>query len=341
MSMKRLNLILAGLLSLTACASKNDAQISASPVISETPSTETTGNYQFGSATKTTIEATDVTDGKGSATFDTSSVALVLDAEGKIVYVDFDTAENTVLGDSEGKLVGNETTTKRKLADDYGMHKVSSIGADWYQQVDALENALIGKTIEEVVALKIDEAGKAVDADLLSGCTIAIAGYVDLLKQASENMMVIEPIADVGFGLSTSFKLTDVSDKEGSAQENTTVAAYGLDADGKIVFTYFDTAQNSAQFNSEGHWTLPEKTTTKRELGNEYGMLKASSIGKEWFEQLDAFQAYCVGKTLDEVIGMELADGLSTDVDLLAGCTVKLTPFISGLEVAKLYQKAL
>ena len=34
--MKRLNLILAGLLSLTACASKNDAQISASPVISET-----------------------------------------------------------------------------------------------------------------------------------------------------------------------------------------------------------------------------------------------------------------------------------------------------------------
>lgn len=121
----------------------------------------------------------------------------------------------------------------------------------------------------------------------------------------------------------------------------TGATVFGLDADGKFVFKYFDTAQNSAQLNSEGHWTLPEKTTTKRELGNEYGMLKASSIGKEWFEQLDAFQAYCVGKTLDEVIGMELADGLSTDVDLLAGCTVRLTPFISGLEVAKLYQKAL
>jgi hypothetical protein len=36
-------------------------------------------------------------------------------------------------------------------------------------------------------------------------------------------------------------------------------------------------------------------------LGDGYGMRSASKIGKEWNEQANAFAAYVIGKTVDEV----------------------------------------
>ena len=62
---------------------------------------------------------------------------------------------------------------------------------------------------------------------------------------------------------------------------------------------------------------------TKNELGDEYGMKKASSIQKEWNEQAAAFAQYCLGKTADEITGIAAGeDGKPADADLAAGCTM-------------------
>ena len=56
-------------------------------------------------------------------------------------------------------------------------------------------------------------------------------------------------------------------------------------------------------------------------------MKKASSIGKEWFEQAAAYAAYAVGKTADEVNGTAVTEGAPSDADLAASVTVHITDF--------------
>ena len=53
-------------------------------------------------------------------------------------------------------------------------------------------------------------------------------------------------------------------------------------------------------------------------------MASASPIGKEWFEQVDAYELWCVGKTVDEVKAVVGEDGAPTDETLLTGCTIKV-----------------
>ena len=52
-------------------------------------------------------------------------------------------------------------------------------------------------------------------------------------------------------------------------------------------------------FDAEGKIVETKSFMTKRELGYEYGMLQASAIEKEWFEQASAFEAFVRGKSLD------------------------------------------
>lgn len=67
---------------------------------------------------------------------------------------------------------------------------------------------------------------------------------------------------------------------------------------------------------------------SKNELGDAYGMKSASSIGKEWNEQADAFSKYVVGKTSEEVSGIAVdADGHATDADVTASVTVGIAEF--------------
>ena len=130
-------------------------------------------------------------------------------------------------------------------------------------------------------------------------------------------------------------------DKNGSATAKTDIAFYGVDTNNTIVFTYFDVAENKAEVDSEGNWVAPANTTTKRSLGNDYYMVKASSIGKEWFEQVDAFQQSTVGKTVEDVLSMELDNGKAVDTDVLSSCTIGLIEFLNSLTSASQYIKAI
>lgn len=70
----------------------------------------------------------------------------------------------------------------------------------------------------------------------------------------------------------------------------------------KIVGYQIDTRQGARPLNEETSlysWRWNEKT--KRELGFDYNMKNASDIGKEWFEQAEAIEAFWLENGLDAV----------------------------------------
>ena len=133
------------------------------------------------------------------------------------------------------------------------------------------------------------------------------------------------------------------ADKAGSVTINTTMCALELDDAGKITAVSFDIAQNKVGFDATGELTgeLTGEHPTKKELGDGYGMKAASGIGKEWFEQAEALEDWCVGKTVEEVVTMptyDKGDGHHTqvpdDVDLKTGCTIDVGSFLDALQKA-------
>lgn len=133
------------------------------------------------------------------------------------------------------------------------------------------------------------------------------------------------------------------ADKAGSVTINTTMCALELDDAGKITAVSFDIAQNKVGFDATGALTggLTGEHPTKKELGDGYGMKAASGIGKEWFEQAEALEDWCVGKTVEEVVTMptyDKGDGRHTqvpdDVDLKTGCTIDMGSFLNALQKA-------
>jgi hypothetical protein len=71
---------------------------------------------------------------------------------------------------------------------------------------------------------------------------------------------------------------------------------------------------------------------SKRELGANYGMVAYGNAAKEWFEQADAFNALCVGKTVAEIVALCGADNYGTDEVKTAGCTILVDGFTKAAD---------
>jgi hypothetical protein len=70
----------------------------------------------------------------------------------------------------------------------------------------------------------------------------------------------------------------------------------------KIVGYQIDTRQGRRVQNTETQlYSFSWNALTKRELGNDYNMKNASAIGKEWFEQAEAIEAFWLANGLDAV----------------------------------------
>lgn len=71
---------------------------------------------------------------------------------------------------------------------------------------------------------------------------------------------------------------------------------------------------------------------SKKELKEEYGMKKASAIGKEWYEQAAALEQFIVENGVDAVTVGE--DQKATNEDLLAGCTMAVKDYVDAVKAA-------
>ena len=266
--------------------------------------------------------------------FDTTFASVVL--EGNVIkYVYFDVAQDKVTFDSAGHVTSDNATSmsKKDLGDNYGMKDKSPIKKEWFEQVEALEKWAVGKTVEEVLNMpttqKDEKHTVPADKDLMTGCTISVTGFQQALEKAVKNAVEVKDVASVGSAI-----LTDVSGKDataensGEAKASSTYGVVALDKDGKVVFTQTDVAQNAVKFTTAGALDGEAMAVpTKAEKKDEYSMKKASSIGKEWFEQNQAFDEWTVGKTSNEISGMKVTTNeagktVTADKDLMTGCTM-------------------
>jgi len=126
----------------------------------------------------------------------------------------------------------------------------------------------------------------------------------------------------LGMGVSVSTK----SSKAGNAQVDATVAAVVLDAEGKIVAADLDVAQNKLAIADGVVDGATFDARTKKEKKEDYGMKGVSPIGKEWYEQAEAFCQFVIGKTGAEVAALETKEenghNVAVDETLYAGCTM-------------------
>ncbi|MEG0358751.1 MAG: hypothetical protein RR598_05775 [Anaerorhabdus sp.] len=350
--MKKLIALLIAAMALAGCSSA-PATPSATPAASETPAA--TGALKVGIGSVTTLSVADATaDAEGKAQFNTTYATVVLEGD-VIKYVSIDTAQNTGKFSTAGAVTAPEditkTPTKKEKGADYGMLSASEIGKEWFEQIAAFEEYAVGKTVAELAAMPTLDKGDGNHTavpdveELKTSVTMTVGDYIKAVEVAAANAQEVEGVAQVGTGSFTSLSTADATaDKDGQFQANTSFAVVALDADGKIVFTNIDTAQNTVKFSTAGAVTAPEditKTPTKKEKGADYGMLSASEIGKEWFEQIAAFEAYTVGKTVAEVIEMptfDKGDGNHTAVpeveELKSSVTMTVGDYLKALSIA-------
>ena len=329
---------------LTACG-----QSAKGPETSQ-PTTETTETAATAAKTGLAVitslgKSTPAGEKDGLAQTDSTIVAVLVGQDGKILDCKIDAAQTKINFSAEGKLVtdlASAIKSKQELGAEYGMAKASGIGKEWNEQADAFAAYVIGKTIDEVKGIAVNEEGYPTGDDLTSSVTVNIGGFMAGVEKAVLNAQDMGANSTDALGLAVSTEISDSKDataeKEGLAQAYSTYAVITKDASGKITGSYVDMTQSKVNFDTKGAITsdLTAATQTKQELGDAYGMKKASSIGKEWFEQSNAFSEYVKGKTIEEVRGIAIDEtGLAADADLVSSVTLKVAPFIEIVEKAE------
>ncbi|PKM73080.1 MAG: hypothetical protein CVU91_05800 [Firmicutes bacterium HGW-Firmicutes-16] len=281
---------------------------------------------------------------EGLAEADSTVVAVLVSEDGKILACNIDSVQSKIIFTADGKLKTDKASTfktKQELGEEYGMKKASGIGKEWNEQADAFAKYVVGKSADEVKGIAVDEEGYPTESDLTSSVTIHITDFISAVEKAitSAKNLGAENTDKLGLGITTEMsKSKDATAEEaGLAQAYSFYSVVTTGADEKITSCYVDSSISNVDFDSKGAITTDLKTApkTKQELGEEYGMKKASKIGKEWYEQADAFAAYVIGKTADEVKGIAVSgEGYATDADLISSVTVHVGPLITVVEKA-------
>ena len=283
-------------------------------------------------------------DGNGLAQANIDIYAVTINSEGVIVDCKIDAIQAKTEFDASGALVtevGADNPSKMELGDDYAMRAASGIGAEWDEQVIALQNYCIGKTPAEIQGIALDDSGKATDADLIAGITMPLGDFIAGVVAACNNARVNGAKEGDTLYLHSDSYLSDSSaaasaDADGLAQNDTTAGAYTIAADGTITDIDLDCVQTKINFNASGELTTEEGTTwtTKTDLDDGYNMRPASPIGAEWDEQTAYFEEYCIGKTVAQVAGISIDAETNhpTEADLITGCTMNVNSFIAVLE---------
>lgn len=287
--------------------------------------------------------------------FNTTAVAVLLDAEGKIVKIDLDTAQIKPSWTEDGKKVDVEDfRTKYDKGTDYNMaafgkkHDGSDGKAlEWNVQADKFMELAVGKTLDEVKAY-MGEDKYAIGDLAAAGCTINIAEFVGALEKAVANAVdsaaTAENTLKIALVTSASYSNKDAdAENDGLNQVDTTIVAAVTDAEGKVVIAKTDCTQGKITFNAKGEATYDATVAVKSKLeqGDEYNMAKYGqkhdgSEGQplEWYAQAGEFDKALVGKTAADFAALAGADGYATGDIATAGCTMAIGDMIKAAEAA-------
>lgn len=286
----------------------------------------------------------------GAAQADVIAAAVGFDKDGKVVALTIDNGQTKVDFNADGTLksdVAAAYQTKQEKKEAYGMIKASKIGLEWYQQIEALSAWMQGKTVEEIKAMKTkagaDAAHPAVPAetDLATSVSITVQDYIAVVEEAWKNAVEVKDGADkvgLGFNISIAKSAAKTADKAAKAQIDNTISVVALKGD-KVAASVLDIVQAIVEYNVDGtlKTDVTQEVASKVDLGDAYGMKKASKIGKEWFEQAKALTNWTVGKTAAEIQGIpsEEKDGKKIVTgDLATSVSVGVADYLASFDEA-------
>ena len=275
---------------------------------------------------------------------------VVLDDAGKIVACRIDVAQNKYKIEDE-EVVFTRLETKREVKEGYAMKDASPIGKEWYEQAEAFESWVLGRTGDEVAELlkkdNLVQSGThwvTTDEVLKAGCTIDVQDFRDAVVKACKDTkgMSFETnkAFTLGLGINSANDGSSCEDEENYTVKLNVEFAGTVVIDGKVAATVNDAYQphvivvdgevekaTVGTFDKDG--VEDKGFMTKRELGETYGMKVAAvdknndGVSLEWDLQSAAYSNYVVGKTAAELAGFFTADeGL-----LEADCTI----YIGGI----------
>lgn len=300
------------------------------------PATPAPVVYNIGTASVTSIGRRDITaEAPGRIRVDVTTATVVLDQDGKFVTVILDTAQNEGTFGADGVVIASEAQpTKRERGAEYNMVANSPIGKEWYQQVEAFEAWLVGKTLADMQAIPLEEGRVKPGEDLRSSISIRMGSFFEAIEKAVAAAVEVTGVATVGAESVSSIRPRNATaELPGRIQVNTIFSAVARDADGKVLHVFIDHAQNEGTFGVDGVILATDPVGTKGERGAEVGMAANSPIGKEWFEQIDALEAWMIGKTIDEVKALPLEeDRIKPGEDLRASVSVRMGSYLATFD---------
>lgn len=299
------------LMLLTGCGNKDKE-----PVTSNDSSTKAHRKLGVGAVSTVTMHSADITRVKVTV------AAVVLDTAGRITDCTADELDYVVaLKDGVPQPVA-DLTTKGERGDRYqptteDVGENGDTATPWHEQVEEFCEFIEGKTPTEVSALAATD-GKS---EQIEGCDLILTDFILAVRRAGDAAVV----ADVRSGDELQLALTatrSASSNEERAQYDVEMAAVTLDSGDRITGCITDALEAKLTVTDGAFTTVSGEIRSKREMGNGYGMKKASGIQREWYEQANAFGTYAHGKTAAQLAGLQLADNGKTDA--VAGCTIDL-----------------
>lgn len=280
-------------------------------------------------------------DTNGSATNDTTVVAVLVDAKGKIVKCDIDSISAGFAFTSKGKYVkAEEFKSKYELGKDYNMVKYGGAKKEWFEQVDAFETLVAGKTLDEVKAL-VAKDGKGNDDVVNAGCTIIISDFVTALEKAvltaKESAAADKDNLKVGILATQSGNKNATEEAKGINQIDITFSAVASNQ-GKVTAILTDALSTAINFDTKGvvSDTTKIQVTTKLEIGDQYNMaeygkdLNGDGVVKEWYAQAADFNSLVIGKDADGIAALALDTGYGVSEVQSAGCTINIADMVKA-----------
>ena len=150
---------------------------------------DTLGVALIGEMTKAT-NAADAEDGVGTFQAYVNFACTTQNANGEITSVLIDSIQAYPTWDATGKLTTDleqDVRTKYTKQGDYGMQPASSLEkGEWFQQIDAFKQTILGKKAADVTAIAVDESGYPTDDTLRTGCTMKISAYKTVVVKSLE-----------------------------------------------------------------------------------------------------------------------------------------------------------
>ena len=171
---------------VTEPAAEETPAESEAPVADDTPLPE--GQLKTGLALVSVVSDSSKAasaDGDGNAQADVTVGAYTLNADGVITSCYLDCVQAKIAVTAAGEIateIGTSYDSKLVLDDAYNMRGASPIGAEWDEQAWFFANYVTGKTPAEVAGIALDESTHPTDADITTGCTMAIGAFIAVIK---------------------------------------------------------------------------------------------------------------------------------------------------------------